>query len=88
MKKIKIRINWQSAENCLAADWELWNPKSKIANPKSDPPSPFFGVDPKKVPALSLGRSALWPIAWPPHPRPLSLKGRGVKELEEGGGSR
>jgi hypothetical protein len=41
----------------------------------------FFGVDPKKVPLVSLHQFPLLPTPGPLNPRPLSRKGRGVKEL-------
>jgi hypothetical protein len=47
----------------------------------------FFGLDPKKLPPFLLGRSALCPTRRPPHPGPLSRKGRGVKDLREAVGT-
>ena len=41
----------------------------------------FFGVQAKKVAVLSATASALFSTARPPHSRPLSRKGRGVKDL-------
>jgi hypothetical protein len=42
----------------------------------------FFWVDPKKVATFLLDPFALLPTPWAPHPRPLSRKGRRVKDLE------
>src|SRR5580658_9279530 len=49
--------------------------------------SDFFGVDPKKVPLFLLRRSTFCQTTWPPHPRPLSRKGRGEKDLDESAGT-
>jgi hypothetical protein len=47
----------------------------------------FFGVDPKKVPLRLLLRMGPLLDRSPPHPRPLSRKGRGEKDLEESAGT-
>ena len=66
----------------LAAFYHAWFKSRSRIRPKIQR-FDFLGAHPKKVTAVALRPFALFRIARTPHPRPLSRKGRGVKDLEE-----
>ncbi len=48
---------------------------------------PFFWGGPKKSPRSASPLGSLWLTTWPPHPRPVSRKGRGEQDLGESAGT-
>jgi hypothetical protein len=58
-----------------------WERGTKMAGSGAAAILAFFGVGPKKGLLVLLRQFALLPDVCPPHPRPLSRKARGVREL-------